>query len=158
MVRLLLVRHARAGARGSGPSDLDRPLDDQGRAQAEALVGLLAPELALPGDPQPEVRSSPARRCIETVTPLANALATHVITDRALVEGSDLLALHDRIAQVTMPTVWCSHGDVIPELLAMLQRRGLDLGDDPSCRKGSTWVLEVTAGEVAAAHHLAPPG
>ena len=37
----------------------------------------------------------------------------------------------------------CSHGDVIPELLAHLaSTTGLDLGDDPRCAKAGTWVLE----------------
>jgi phosphohistidine phosphatase SixA len=156
-MRLLLVRHAKAGARGSGASDLERPLDERGRAQADALAELLAPLVALHDGPPPEVRSSPARRCIETVTPLARALGTDVLTDAALVEGADVTALHARIAHVMAPTVWCSHGDIIPELLMMLARRGVDLGDDPRCRKGSTWALELADGEVISARHLDPP-
>jgi 8-oxo-dGTP diphosphatase len=157
VVPLLLVRHAKAGARGRGPSDLERPLDESGYAQADALAGLLAPLVALPDGPPPQVHSSPARRCIETVTPLARALGTDVLADTALVEGMDVTTLYARIAHVTAPTVWCSHGDIIPELLMMLARRGVDLGDDPRCRKGSTWVLELVDGEVTSARHLDPP-
>lgn len=156
MPPLLLVRHARAGTRGSGPDDLARPLDERGRAQADALPDLLGPLLA--GGDAPEVRSSPARRCVETVTPLAARLAVEVEVDEGLLEGADVHALHARFATLTGPTVWASHGDVIPELLAMVARRGVDLGPDPSCRKGSTWVLEVSAGVASAARHLPPPG
>jgi phosphohistidine phosphatase SixA len=168
---LLLVRHASAGDRGIGPGDLERPLDARGQAQAAALPGVLAPHLAphLSADigvdlgaagsakPHVDVRSSPARRCIETVRPLATALGTDVTVDPALVEGCDIRALHDRLATLTGPTVWSSHGDVIPELLEMLSRRGLDLGTSPSCRKGSTWVVQVTDGEARTATSLPPP-
>ena len=156
MVQLLLVRHARAGRRGLGPADLDRPLDDLGDAQARAIPGLLRPLLSA-AEGAVEVRSSPARRCIATVTPLAAALGVKVVIDDALVEGSDAHGLLARIGTLAQTTVWSSHGDVIPELLVMLARRGVDLGEDPRCRKGSTWVLDVSDGEVSAARYLAPP-
>jgi hypothetical protein len=79
------------------------------------------------------------------------------VIDDALVEGSDVGPLLARLPELAVPTVWASHGDVIPELLAALARRGVDLGDDPRCRKGSTWVLDVEAGAVTAARALAPP-
>jgi phosphohistidine phosphatase SixA len=154
---LLLVRHASAGARGSGPEDLARPLDARGRVQARALPQLLAPHLGSEDDAVVDVRSSPARRCVETVRPLAAALGTDVVVDPALVEGCDVRALHGRIATLSGPTVWSSHGDVIPELLAMLARRGVDLGPAPTCRKGSTWVVEITGGEARSARLLPPP-
>jgi len=158
---LLLVRHASAGARGSGPEDLARPLDARGLAQAAALPALLAPLLtsptAPPSAPPIEIRSSPARRCMETVQPLATQFGTAVIEDHALVEGCDVPTLHDRLATLRGPAVWSSHGDVIPELLAMLARRGLDLGPAPRCSKGSTWVLDLVGGEVRTARYLPPP-
>jgi phosphohistidine phosphatase SixA len=164
--RLLLVRHAQAGARGQGRRDLERELDDRGRAQAEALRALLLTLLigagarGSAGASEPvevEVRSSPARRCVDTVAPLAAALGTPVLLDEALVEGADAGPLSARIGELATPTVWSSHGDVIPELLMILGRRGVDLGDAPRCQKGSTWVLEVIGGEVTAARYLAPP-
>ena len=165
MKRLLLVRHARAGQRGLGPGDLDRPLDARGEAQAQALPGLLGPLLEVEHGTvhgAVEVRSSPARRCIATVAPLAATLGVPVEGDDALVEGADVVPLLARIGTLARTTVWSSHGDVIPELLMMLARRGVDLGEDPRCRKGSTWVLDVEdgvdGGQVVAARYLAPPG
>jgi len=156
VVDLLLIRHARAGTRGLGPDDLARPLDARGRAQAAALPALLRPLLGT--DPTGvTVRSSPALRCIETVTPLAETLGVSVVVDDALVEGCDVRVLHERLAMLEGPTVWSSHGDVIPELLAMLARRGLDLGDDPRCRKGSTWIVRLRSGEPVSARSLPPP-
>ncbi len=168
---LLLVRHASAGDRGIGIGDLERPLDARGIAQAAALPAVLSPYLGLSLDVDGrtdagatrmsalpvDVRSSPARRCVETVRPLAAALGTDVTVDPALIEGCDVRALHDRLATLAGPTVWSSHGDVIPELLEMLSRRGLDLGSSPSCRKGSTWVLQIGDGEVHTARSLPPP-
>lgn len=160
---LLLVRHATAGDRGIGPGDLERPLDARGLAQAAALPAVLTPYLemdAAEGSTSPrvvDVRSSPARRCIETVHPLAASLETDVAIDPALIEGCDVRALHGRLAALTVPTVWSSHGDVIPQLLEMLSRRGLDLGSSPTCRKGSTWVLQITDGEARTARSLPPP-
>jgi broad specificity phosphatase PhoE len=154
MPRLLLVRHARAGARGDGPDDLARALDERGRAQAAALPALLVPLLG----PEAAVHSSPARRCRETVEPLAATLGKVVTIEDGLIEGADARVLLDRLATLTVPTVWSSHGDVIPGLLALLGRRGLDLGADPSCRKGSTWVIEVEDGAARSARSLPPPG
>ena len=159
MTRLLLVRHARAGERGLGAADLDRPLDARGEEQARALPNLLLPLLAADGvDVAIDVRSSPARRCIATVTPLAAVLGTEVVVDDGLLEGADVGALLERTATLRGTSVWSSHGDVIPELLMMLARRGVDLGADPRCRKGSTWVLDVADGAVTSARYLPPPG
>lgn len=156
---LLLVRHARAGARGHGPEDLARPLDDRGVQQAAALPHLLLPVLDVDGDDDgPLVASSPARRCVDTVAPLAAALGTTVVVDDALVEGADVRVLHGRLTTLDRPTVWASHGDVIPDLLAMLARRGLDLGPAPRCQKGSTWVLQLEAGSAVRSRYLPPPG
>lgn len=161
MATLLLVRHARAGTRGQGPEDLARPLDARGIDQAAALpdrlVPLLVPRAGRP-DAVPLIAASPARRCIDTVAPLASVLGTTVTVDGALVEGSDVRVLHARLADLDRPTVWASHGDVIPELLTMLARRGLDLGDAPRCQKGSTWVVTVEGGEAVAARYLPPLG
>ncbi len=155
MPDLLLVRHASAGARGSGLADLDRPLDVRGNAQAAALVDLLAPLLG----EDPDIRTSSARRCRETVAPLAARLATPAIIDEGLMEGCDVGALLIRIeAGIERPTLWSSHGDVIPALLDMLALRGLDLGPGPRVEKASTWVLRVEDGVALAARHLPPPG
>ena len=160
MPTLLLVRHAHAGKRGTGPQDLLRPLDERGIAQAARLPALLVPLLApgtAPHADVPVVASSPAHRCIATVEPLAAALGVTVEVDPALVEGSDARVLEARIATLSRTTVWSSHGDVIPELLTMLARRGVDVGPSPRCPKAGSWVLDVRDGQVALARFVAPP-
>lgn len=65
---VLLVRHAWAGKRKEWDGDdLLRPLDERGRRQARALVDLLS-EFDVD-----RIVSSPARRCRQTVEPLAVA-------------------------------------------------------------------------------------
>jgi phosphohistidine phosphatase SixA len=63
---LLVIRHARAGHRydWSG-DDRERPLDERGRRQADALVQ------ELEDYPLSRILSSPYDRCVQTVEPLA---------------------------------------------------------------------------------------
>jgi len=77
----ILVRHASAGDRAAWEGDdLQRPLDERGRGQAEELVARLAPFRV------DTIYSSPALRCIETVEPLASALGLPVVVRDELAE------------------------------------------------------------------------
>ena len=158
---LFLVRHAQAGSRSSwsgthlGIDDILRPLTPQGRYQSADLVGLLE-EMGIT-----EIRSSPYKRCLETVAPLAAALGLEVIVDERLAEGpaDGAIALARALAETS--TVFCSHGDVLPAILDHLRLNdALDLGADPRCQKGSTWICEPNrawAGHFSEATYLAPP-
>lgn len=65
---MLFVRHASAGKREKWVGDdRDRPLDEEGRARARELVEELAPYRI------DAILTSPYRRCVETVEPLAAA-------------------------------------------------------------------------------------
>ena len=65
-VTLLLVRHGSAGDRDSWVGDDDeRPLDDEGTAQAAAMADVL------PLYEPRRVLSAPLVRCVDTVRPLA---------------------------------------------------------------------------------------
>jgi 8-oxo-dGTP diphosphatase len=55
------------------------------------------------------------------------------------------------------PTAFCSHGDVIPEILDELVRRGTTLEDEPRWQKGSSWVLRWDGDRIATARYLPPP-
>ena len=82
MTTLYLVRHGHAGERGhhDGP-DVERPLSERGRRQAEGLLRALADERFV------EVWSSPAVRCVQTVAPLAESRHLPVLHDDHLMEG-----------------------------------------------------------------------
>lgn len=137
MAKLYIVRHADAGDRGRGHRpDEERPLSERGWRQARGL----AEELSDAGIER--LVSSPFLRCIETLTPLAEKLGLEVEVDARLGEGQGFagpLQLADELREV--PAALCSHGDVIPDVLEALVRRGTRLKGEPRWQKGSTWVL-----------------
>ena len=75
---VLLVRHASAGNRArSVKNDDERPLDDIGWQQAEALVWLLTRFDVR------EIISAPITRCMQTVEPLSKAVGLSITTGAA---------------------------------------------------------------------------
>lgn len=159
---VLLVRHAVAVSRRSWPGDDgERPLGDRGRSQADALVDQLAPFDIV------RVLSSPAVRCVATAAPVAAARGLEVEPEDGLFEGNGRRAATlvrsllehgtDTAAPDGRAVALCSHGDVIPEVLAALEREGADLGDDERCQKGSTWVLERGTDGALGGRYLRPP-
>ena len=151
---LHLVRHADAGDRVAwSGDDFERPLDDFGRMQAEAIGTALA------GRPIERILSSPAARCVDTVVPLGRALGLPVETADELAEGShiaDAFQLLRSLAEAEGDSVLCSHGDVIPGLLWVLAQYGLDIPELGRCKKGSIWELQVSNGRVAGASYRHP--
>jgi broad specificity phosphatase PhoE len=132
-----------------------RPLSDRGREQALGLVRLLGDRHAIDA-----VASSPSVRCIETVSSLAAMLTLDIRVATELGEGEGpegALALARTAAGPDRALVLCSHGDVIPAVLEVLEIEGLDLGRHPQCQKGSTWVLEGEHGRFHTSTYLAPP-
>jgi phosphohistidine phosphatase SixA len=154
---LYLVRHAKAGSRSAWDRpDEERPLSKAGRRQA-AVLGK-----ALRDEPIGRVVSSPYVRCRETVAPIAERLGLPVEDADALSEGAPLSEALRLLEKVTdKPTVLCSHGDVIGELLHHFagQHVRLDAGDDAAPSelrfpKGSTWVLDVEEGQIVRGRYL----
>ena len=151
---LHLVRHADAGSRTAwAGNDFERPLDDHGRMQAEAIGAALAPR------PVRRILSSPYVRCVETVVPLGRALGLPVKACDELAEGSyvnDAFDLLGSLAGAEGDSVLCSHGDVIPGLLRVLDRHVLDIPELGRCKKGSIWELEVSDGRIVGAAYRHP--
>ena len=150
-----LVRHGQAGerARWDGP-DRVRPLDDAGRAQAQALVRLFA------GQPFAHLVSSPFARCVATMVPLALARGMVVEVREELAEGM-LWEYAEKIvleAAVEGPAAVCVHGDAMRELVAELADRGVPLvGDVGEHAKAGTWILDVADGAIGSGRYLPPP-
>jgi phosphohistidine phosphatase SixA len=104
-------------------------------------------------------------RCRETVEPLAETRGVPVEDADELAEGtplSEALRLIDKVKDE--PTVLCTHGDVIGEILHHLssQHVRLDAGDDAAPSelrfpKASTWVLEIDDGEIVRGRYLPAP-
>lgn len=151
-VSLILVRHGRAGERGDWPGpDDERPLDEQGRAQAAALGrSLRAFEPA-------EVRSAPLARCLQTAEPIADAAGVRLSSDpwsadEALQKNPRKTIRHliSLATGASSPVVVVSQGDLIKGVLDQLLGRAA--GAHPR-RKGSAWVFCGRDGELAAADY-----
>lgn len=150
---LLLVRHAHAGSRSDWEGgDWERPLSERGRQQAAGLVR------ALDGLAVQRILSSPYRRCVETVQPLADELGLKVETTNDLAEGHGAAAVALVRSLAPDKAALCTHGDVIPDVLVTLADEDrLDLGPDPHQAKGSVWILEATGSVFTRATYLPPP-
>lgn len=135
---IFLVRHAKAGDRIHDPrEDRKRPLSKPGWAQAEALaVSLLAAGATGP------LISSPFVRCRQTLVPLGKQLGEDVRKDACLAEAQPFEPMLDLLQHTPDGSVLCSHGDMIPDMIAGLQRRGCVIINEPQWKKGSVWVLE----------------
>lgn len=147
-----LVRHAKAGSRSSyhGPDDSRRPLSGKGRAQAEALVARFA-DVKIGG-----LLSSPYTRCVETIEPLAAAHGLTVDTTASLAEGAGPAGVLALVESADAPLVLCTHGDIVGDVVTLLDRRGVRVRGD-GLEKASVWVLTVEDGEIVGARYEAPP-
>lgn len=150
---LYVVRHAHAGERSAWVGDDRlRPLSGRGERQSLGLAAALA------GGGPDQVLSSPARRCVQTVAPLADQLGVPVVEDDRLFEGAgvgEIRALLDQVAE--HDAVLCSHGDVIPVLLDLLVDAGLEPERDLVWQKASVWVAERCDGRWGRGRYLPPP-
>jgi phosphohistidine phosphatase SixA len=139
-VSIYLVRHAKAGSRSDwAGDDLVRPLSTNGRKQAAAIAERLAKR-----SPS-AMYSSPFLRCRQTLEPLASALDLDIANDDRLAEAGTFEGALELLTEVPDGAVLCSHGDVIPETIAALQRRGCAIDSHPDWRKGTVWTLERAA-------------
>lgn len=139
------MRHACAGRKQDwdGPDD-ERPLDTVGSLQADALVGLFAVRTVA------RVLSSPTRRCLDTVAPLArhHGLAVEAVEElRTGVELPVLLQLLLRAEH--RGAVLCTHGEVMQLLLPVLE--GCDslppegvVDRERLLAKGVVWTLQLS--------------
>lgn len=149
---LYFVRHAKAGNRNEWKGDDRlRPLSKEGRRQADSLARSLARLI------DGAVVSSPSLRCVQTVQPLASVLRVEIGEDERLAEGSDFEGALALIGELPEGSVLCSHGDVIPDTIAALQRRGCQIVGEPQWRKAAVWVLRRVDGQITEATSWPPP-
>lgn len=169
-----LVRHAKAQRRDRwwGKSDRDRPLTKVGKAQSKSLAVDLA------GEPISRILTSPFVRCVQTVEPLADRLGLDVGLAEALGEapsmpvldagdtwvasawlGGRALALLDQVIADNAGghIVFCSHGDIVPSVMAALAGRdGLEVAD-VHLKKGARFTLQFKGARCVAVEGKAPP-
>lgn len=121
---LALLRHAKARSRASwDDSDWLRPLDDRGREQAADLVPLLA------GFGIERLVSSPSTRASETLAPYATVSGGKLrlkpgLSEEGYAQDPSRAAHHlSRLFERGVPAALCSHGPVLPDLVALLGER-----------------------------------
>lgn len=150
---LYLVRHAKAGNRPDWDGDdSSRPLTGKGRRQAVAIAERLAPVAG------GALVSSPSVRCVQTLEPLATKLGVAIVIDDKLAEGTGFDGAVELLATLPDGSVLCSHGDVIPETIAALERRGCVIVGEPEWRKASVWQLRRSDdGTISEASASPPP-
>ncbi|MGB3482188.1 MAG: NUDIX hydrolase [Mycobacterium sp.] len=159
---VLVVRHATAGrkSRYSG-DDRKRPLDKQGRAQAESLVSLL---LAFGAT---DLHAADRVRCVQTLEPLADELGVGITEEPILTEemyADNRKLVRQRILEIAEEPgtrVISTQGKVIPGLIEWWCDRDGVRPDKSRNRKGSTWVLSLERSEsgarLVAADHIGSP-
>jgi phosphohistidine phosphatase SixA len=149
---LFLVRHAKAGKRSQWDDDDSlRPLVAEGVRQSEVIAEAIAPLHPT------ALFSSPFLRCVQTLEPLGKAVGLPVVAHELLAEGVNFIGTVDWMHTLADGAVMCSHGDVIPEVIDALERRGMEVSGFRESRKGSVWVLERHNKEFAGGHAWPPP-
>ncbi|KUI42643.1 NUDIX hydrolase [Mycobacterium sp. IS-1590] len=155
---VLIVRHATAGSKSRFKGDdRKRPLDKNGRAQAESLAGVL---LAFGAD---QLFAADRVRCVSTLEPLAEELGATIRSDELLTEeayAENRKAARQRfleIASTPGTPVICTQGKVIPDLIEWWCERDGVRPDKSRNRKGSTWVMSLHNGRLIAADHMGSP-
>jgi 8-oxo-dGTP diphosphatase len=139
---MLLLRHASAGERLSSPSrDRARRLDRLGRAQAARLVD------TLPGEEVGRIVSSPHRRCVETVGPLARALGIVVEVRPEVAPEAERRQVLALLRELPETALVCTHREVLERLF----------GSRAGCEKGGAWIVERRGRRWVPSAYLAPP-
>lgn len=126
--QIILLRHARAGRKLADRSkDFERGLDRKGRE-----VALRLPDV-IEGHVHPEtIVSSPFRRCMQTVQPLAADLDLRIMEDERFASGSSAKSVRQAFLDLPTNSVVSTHGEVIARLF----------DERVKCAKGAFWVVE----------------
>jgi 8-oxo-dGTP diphosphatase len=154
-LRLYVIRHAHAGSRSTWEgTDEARPLTNKGHRQSDAI----AAELRAAGISR--LVSSPYRRCVDTLEPLARHLELAVESDDRLAAGAGGVAALELAHELTKEpeaAAVCSHGDVIPDLLRILKATTTRIKDPFVWPKASTWAVTWDGECWSKARYIAPP-
>ncbi len=115
--RLVLIRHAH---RDTEFHSADNGLSDKGLKQVKRVV-----DFSKNRDLDHAIYlTSPKKRCVETITPVAEAYGSKVKIEPSLGEGGTMVMLDSFIdywkREAPELVVACSHGDVIPMLVHRL--------------------------------------
>ena len=156
-VHVVVVRHGCAGDKQTWlADDFERPLDEGGIRQAQALAQALA------AGPVERLVASPTRRCTQTLEPLAIRLRLAIESFDVLRPDGSILDVLDAEWQAFDGVVMCTHGELMQPLLAAVKEHDVRIvaqpGDDEwLLTKGSAWHLTFNAdGNIVQLRHEAP--
>ncbi|WP_258723381.1 SixA phosphatase family protein [Cellulomonas sp. NS3] len=155
----VLVRHAHAGDkhRWAGP-DVARPLTHRGQVSAAHVADVLA------GLGVTRLLSSPALRCVQTLTPTAGRTSIPIETIQALGVGAPVAELLVLLrSRAVVGAALCTHGETLADLsTAWLGSESVRVDDAgpgeglTSTPKGACWVVENYPGRDATARYVPP--
>lgn len=150
---LIVVRHAHRSKYWG--DDADNGLSPKGKKQAVRIRRMYKKRYQ---DASALLVSSPKKRCLETLEPLAKKLSREIRIDPLLDEGPQLRTRVKRFLkwwrmEAPALTVACSHGDWIPELFKEVSGGGILLdkggwaeieldGDGEDDRPELRWILQ----------------
>jgi phosphohistidine phosphatase SixA len=127
-------------------------LSVRGQKQAEGLLE------ALRDHPVARILTSPTVRCRDTVVPLGHHRGVPVEPTSSLDVRAPVERLLELVADPSLQAaVLCGHGEQIRGLLRLLAG-GIRVEGPLRLEKGSTWILDLTAGPEGAARYLPPVG
>ncbi len=142
--RIYLVRHGNAGVRSKWKApDKQRPLTEKGQQQSLGTADILARH------PVTEVWSSPALRCIQTVSTVADHTDSQLRISKLLKEFTELDKIYEFLGMVGPGSVVVSaHKDWIAPLLKDLDSKRVPLRGSRRWPKASIWILDMADGKV----------
>lgn len=129
---LILWRHAEAQELGEGGDDLARALTPRGKKQAARMAAWLDRQLPK----STRVLCSPARRCVQTVQPLARdyQLAAELAPGSTVQQVLDLV----QWPRATLPALIVGHQPTVGETIARLLQ--LQEGECPVSKAAVWWL------------------
>jgi len=149
-----LIRHAKAKSRlaWEEPDEI-RPLTKRGRREAASIAARLGEE------PLARLVSSPFIRCVQTLEPLAVALDLPIETTDLLAEGADGAQAAELMLSLTADgaIACCTHGDVLFDVVDLIEESGVALDAPRAAPVASTWVLSVEDGRFIGARFVDQP-
>jgi 8-oxo-dGTP diphosphatase len=152
---LIILRHTKALERGDwDEKDSGRPLNEIGSDQAQLLIKQLEP-FAIE-----EVYTSNYLRCVQTVTPLANARGLVITQVPSLNEETfeedplRSISFANALKQDEKNILMCSHNPVIPTMLRGILNTKLKNKDLIKLEPGDAWVIHRVRGEIVALDYL----
>lgn len=152
---LIILRHTKALERGDWDQpDSERPLNELGIEQSQALVRKLEP-FALD-----EIYSSDFTRCVQTVTPLADSRSLtltkvpNLNEENFELDPTRSITFANALKQDEKNILICSHNPVIPTMLRGILNTKLKNKDLIKLEPGDAWIVHRVKGEIVGLDYL----